>query len=116
MALLPLYATPLGLGMLAIGSTIGLAFRIAGAKAENDQWKNFYEKTEEEKKRVMSYLGIQDKPTYTCIMQTSGSFLIPVRKYLPIALKLYVYIRVHHVILHGLHHVSRFCYYLVYTM
>ena len=65
MALLPLYATPLGLFLLVVGSGVGLGFRIYGAKAERDQWKNFYEKTEAEKRRIMTYLGKQD--TYVCM-------------------------------------------------
>ena len=53
--------------MLFVGSTIGLVFRVLGAKAERDQWKNFYEKTEAEKRRAMIYLGIQDIHMYTSI-------------------------------------------------
>ena len=43
--------------MLGIGSTIGAVFRVLAAKAERDQWKDFYHKTEDEKQRVLKHLG-----------------------------------------------------------
>ena len=55
-ALLPLYATPVGIALLGIFSTVGLTMRILAQKAENQQWEAFYRRTENEKRQVMSNL------------------------------------------------------------
>ena len=54
MATMPLWATnPIGLAVYAVGSTIGMIFRVLGAKIENKQWREFYEKTENEKENII---------------------------------------------------------------
>ena len=52
---MPLWATnPIGLAVYAVGSTIGMVFRVLGAKNENKQWREFYEKTEREKANIIN--------------------------------------------------------------
>ena len=57
-AMLPLYANPIGLAILGIVSTAGSTMRILAAKNENRQWKDFYDETEREKEDILNHLGI----------------------------------------------------------